>query len=70
MKIRMIAEISGLRDGALWPARGAEVEVPDAEGAEMCAAGMAEPVADAEVRKETRPARARAEKRAEAAPAE
>lgn len=45
MKIRMKADISGSRNGKPWPRRGGTVEVPDAEGAELCAAGLAEPVA-------------------------
>ncbi len=55
MKIRMIAALSGLRDGVAWPAPGGEIVVPDAEGAELCANGYAEPIAQA-ARVETRPA--------------
>lgn len=53
MKIRMKVSISGARNGKSWPARGEEVEVPDVEGADLCAAGLAEPVA-------TRPAEEKA----------
>lgn len=45
MRIRMTAGMSGTRDGAPWPALGEELEVPDTEGAELCAAGVATPVA-------------------------
>lgn len=65
MKIRMTAALSGLRDGAPWPARGEEIVVPDAEGAELCANGMAEPIAAPEKR-ETAVAPAAPEKRAPA----
>lgn len=45
MKVRMIVAISGERDGVQWPVPGGEIEVPDAEGAELCTQGYAEPVA-------------------------
>jgi hypothetical protein len=41
----MKVTISGNRDGEPWPARGGLIELPDAEGAELCASGSAEPVA-------------------------
>jgi hypothetical protein len=62
MKIRMIASLSGLRDGQPWPAPGSEIVVPDAEGAELCAIGHAAPVASP-AEAEKRPAPADAEKR-------
>lgn len=62
MKIRMLANISGLRDGQSWPARGGEIVVPDAEGAQLCAQGYAEPVAEV-AQPEKRPAPEAAEKR-------
>lgn len=46
MRVRMNVQITGLRDDAPWPARGGEVTVPDAEGASLCAAGLAVPVAE------------------------
>lgn len=46
MKIRMKVAVSGTRNGRPWPAYGEVAEVSDAEGADLCAAGMAEPVAD------------------------
>lgn len=45
MRIRMITAVSGTRDGLLWPAPGAEFDVPNAEGRDLCAAGLATPVA-------------------------
>jgi hypothetical protein len=38
--------ISGSRDGQDWPPIGGELEVSDEEGAQLCAGGLAEPVAD------------------------
>ncbi|MEV7755630.1 hypothetical protein [Streptomyces griseofuscus] len=58
MKIRMKTDVSGSRNGEPWPGRGSTLEVPDAEGADLCKAGIAEPVAkkDAEaVEKATPP---------------
>ena len=46
MKIRMKVDLSGTRNGQPWPARGEVADVPDAEGAALCSAGMAEPVAE------------------------
>lgn len=46
MRVRMLAHISGTRDGQHWPPVGGEITVPDAEGAELCAAGIAVPVAE------------------------
>ena len=63
MKIRMKLYISGGRaDGSDWPPPGGVMEVEDREGAELCAAGIAEPVAE-ERKAETRPAPETAEKR-------
>lgn len=44
MKIRMKVEVSGTRDGEPWPPRGSVIDMPDAEAAQYCAGGMAEPV--------------------------
>lgn len=43
----MKQHITGRRDGARWPAKGETLVVPDAEGADLCAQGIAEPVAEA-----------------------
>lgn len=65
MKIKMKAQISGLRDGKDWPAPGEEVTVSDEEGATLCDAGLAEPVASkSSDTAEKRPAKKAAEKRA------
>jgi hypothetical protein len=42
----MRTDVSGSRDGQPWPKRGETMEVSDAEGADLCASGMAEPVGD------------------------
>jgi hypothetical protein len=47
MRIKMKQVITGLRDGAAWPAIGDTIVVPDAEGAQLCGQGVAEPVAEA-----------------------
>jgi hypothetical protein len=44
MKVRMKTKIAGSRNGVRWPEAGAEVDLPDGEGADLCAAGLAEPV--------------------------
>jgi hypothetical protein len=44
MRVRILGEISGTRNGQEWPKRGAVVVMPDSEGAALCASGMAERV--------------------------
>lgn len=53
MHVRMKAFISGTRDGRDWPQAGSELDVSDDEGASLCAAGLATPVAkkDAKIEK-------------------
>lgn len=46
MKVILTTSISGTRDGKDWPARGSEVDLPDAEAADMLAAGLAKPIGD------------------------
>lgn len=46
MRVRMKIDVSGSRDGQPWPKRGETLDLPDDEGAKLCAAGMAEPVGD------------------------
>ncbi len=46
MKVRMKQHISGTRDGERWPDVGDEIVVGDQEGADLCANGYAEPVAE------------------------
>ena len=46
MRIRMLVEKTGPRyDGRMWPYPGGEIDVPDDEGAALCAQGDAAPVA-------------------------
>ena len=45
VRIRMKAVITGTRDGEPWPLPGEELTLPDAEGAQLCAQGQADPVA-------------------------
>ncbi|HVK34447.1 MAG TPA: hypothetical protein VM428_02220 [Microlunatus sp.] len=37
--------ISGTRDGATWPEKGGEIDLPDDEAAQLLRDGRAEPVA-------------------------
>lgn len=48
MRVRMKVDVSGTRNGQPWPRRGQVADVDDAEGAQLCHAGLAEPVAVAE----------------------
>lgn len=45
MRVKMLQQVSGSRDGKDWPAPSEEMTLPDTEGAALCATGMAEPVA-------------------------
>lgn len=49
MKVRLKLEMSGMRHGVDWPAYGEILEVDDAEGAQLCQAGIAEPVVEDKV---------------------
>lgn len=42
MKVRMIVEISGTRDGEEWPKRGEVIDLPEAEALDYIAAGLCE----------------------------
>jgi hypothetical protein len=44
VKVKMKVYMSGTRDGEAWPLPGGEVELSDAEGAKLCANGLATPV--------------------------
>lgn len=47
MKIRMVEERTGPRyDSRAWPPPGGEIDVDDEEGAAVCRAGWAVPVAE------------------------
>lgn len=62
----MTANITGCRNGISWPAVGGEIDLPDSEAAEMCAAGFVEPVPEPAVeppKVEKRPAPKRGENR-------
>lgn len=41
MRVRMLVDISGTRNGLPWPQRGGETEVPDDEGEALIAAQQA-----------------------------
>ena len=41
MKVKMIASITGTRDGQDWPAAGETVDLPDAEARDLVAGGLA-----------------------------
>lgn len=41
MKIEMKFQVSGTRDGIDWPAPGGTIDVPDAEGEQLVAQGVA-----------------------------
>lgn len=47
MKVKMRVDVSGAFNGVAWPPRGEVVEVSDEHGVDLCASGIAEPVADA-----------------------
>lgn len=49
MKVRMRVHVTGTRDGHNWPPIGGELDVPDAEGTQLCAVGMAVPVPESAV---------------------
>lgn len=64
MRIKMKIRIAGSRNGVRWPEAGGEVDLPDNEAADLCAAGLAEPIAVPPAEQaEKRPAAKRAEKR-------
>ncbi|MFE1543611.1 hypothetical protein ACFW61_24465 [Streptomyces microflavus] len=44
MRIRMLVQMSGTRDGAPWPAEGEEADLPTAAAAHLVSAGVAEQV--------------------------
>ncbi len=43
MRVRMLATLSGTRNGEDWPPQGQFTDLPDDEARHMCAAGLAEP---------------------------
>lgn len=44
MRIRMLVEMTGTRDGEPWPEKGEEAELPTAAAAHLVASGVAEEV--------------------------
>lgn len=46
MIVRLVQEMSGLRDGVPWPARGELVDLPDEEAIRMCENRTAVPVVE------------------------
>ena len=61
MKVRIVVQPTGLLNGRDWPEVGETLEVPDHVGADMCDAGIGEPVV--EDKAEKRPAKRTVEKR-------
>lgn len=51
MKVKMNTQLSGTRNGADWPAVGEVADLPDAEAADMIAAGLASEVEQATSRR-------------------
>lgn len=47
MRVEMLTQISGTRDGAEWPVAGGTIEVPDHEAADLITAGYAKEATDA-----------------------
>lgn len=45
MRVLLIGEMSGTRDGREWPPPGSTIDLPDDEAAVLCKGGMARPVA-------------------------
>ena len=48
MQVRLLATITGTRNGEEWPARGDVITVPDAEAVDLLNAGLAAPVVSVE----------------------
>jgi hypothetical protein len=55
MRVRMTVQVSGMRNGQEWPARGSVVDLPDTEAAELVRAGMAVPAGEPESETATPP---------------
>lgn len=47
MRVRMLVDVSGTRNGKRWPNRGSLLDVSAAEGSALVAAGIAERVSEA-----------------------
>lgn len=46
MKVLLLGDMSGTRDGQNWPPRGSVVELPDDEAAALCDRQMARPAVE------------------------
>jgi hypothetical protein len=46
VKVKMLLQIAGSRDGVEYPPAGDTMELPDNEAAKLCDAGFAEPVVE------------------------
>jgi hypothetical protein len=57
MRIKLLAEITGTRNGEPWPKRGAEIDLPDDEAETMVTVGMAEKVGGVKTTEAEAPAR-------------
>lgn len=53
MRILLLGDMSGTRDGVEWPPRGSTLDLPDGEAAALCSSGMARPVVSEVVETET-----------------
>lgn len=69
MRVEMLTQISGTRDGQEWPHPGDTIDVPDHEAADLIRAGYAKEAADAPT-PDPVPAPVADEDRDEPAPAE
>lgn len=49
MKVVMVGEVSGTRDGRDWPPRGSVVDLPEEEAMPLLRGGMARPFVEAAV---------------------
>jgi ribosomal protein L29 len=49
VRVKMKVAVSGARDGQSWPPIGGVVDLPDEEGASLCAANLATPAGDDDV---------------------
>jgi hypothetical protein len=49
VKVLLLGDVSGTRDGQAWPPRGSVVELPDDEAEQLCRTHMARPVVETEM---------------------
>lgn len=54
MKVRMLADISGTRNGEDWPKRGETVDLPDGEAKDLIESRMAAPAEDKDAEAEVK----------------